>query len=236
MRSPAGAAAPTPPPEIMPEPAVLARWSRDDNVPRKQTLTSTPHFDGHQWRKYGQKRITNTNFPRCYYRCSYHRDRGCLATKQVQQRSHGDPPVYAVVYVNEHTCKTPAWEPEAAANPLLELSGLSTPRRQQQRQQLDERGVKEERERQALVSSLACVLGAHQCQPPPGSISVPDPQGGRKRDASASAHAPAVPVAGAPDLPGFDADEEGLDVMDYDVTGALCFSDSYGLSDGGLPF
>ena len=26
--------------------------------------TFAPHNDGHQWRKYGEKKINNTNFPR----------------------------------------------------------------------------------------------------------------------------------------------------------------------------
>ncbi|XP_062224677.1 transcription factor WRKY45-2-like [Phragmites australis] len=220
-----------PPPE-MPEPS--AGRNRGDSIPRKEKLTSSPHFDGHQWRKYGQKRITNTNFPRCYYKCIYHRERNCPVTKQVQQRSNGDPPMYAVTYVNEHTCDTPAWEPEAvvygATNPLLDLSSGLT-RQPDARALLDERGIKEEHERQVLVSSLACVLGG---QSPPGSSGggdvalVQEPQG-RTRDA------PAVSVAGAPELPPLDADD-GLDVMDYDVTGALCFGDSYGLPVHDLPF
>ncbi|TVU47244.1 EcWRKY-61 [Eragrostis curvula] len=68
--------------------------------------TFAPHNDGHQWRKYGEKKINNTNFPRYYYRCTYKDNMNCPATKQVQQKDHSDPPLYAVTYYNEHTCNS----------------------------------------------------------------------------------------------------------------------------------
>lgn len=77
---------------------------------RKQTswtvTTTVPHNDGHQWRKYGQKRINSSRFPRSYHKCAYHKDQGCLATKTVQQR-HGnhDPPKFEVTYNKHHICK-----------------------------------------------------------------------------------------------------------------------------------
>ncbi|WVZ68380.1 hypothetical protein U9M48_017326 [Paspalum notatum var. saurae] len=53
-----------PPPPEMPLAAVVPR-RRDDSIrPREQKMTSSPHYDGYQWRKYGQKRITRTQFPR----------------------------------------------------------------------------------------------------------------------------------------------------------------------------
>jgi hypothetical protein len=128
----------------------------------------------------------------------------------VQQRSHGDPPQYVVVYVNEHTCDTAAWEPEvvtaasppalaATTNPLLDLA--------------------REQERQALVSSLAIVLGAHS----PASSSTGVQQHGT------SAYSVVDPSSSGG---GGDVDAE-LDVMDYDVTGGLYFD---GLpEDGFLP-
>ncbi|PAN21733.1 hypothetical protein PAHAL_3G485500 [Panicum hallii] len=135
-----------------------ARW----NCPRERTVTASPHRDGYQWRKYGQKRIPETQFPRCYYRCTFHRERSCRATKQVQQCSVGDlcnPPLYGVMYFNQHTCDTMAGcEPEAAANPAMPagLSGAGLVARQGGSLSLglDERGVQEEHERQAFVSSL----------------------------------------------------------------------------------
>ncbi|RLN24273.1 putative WRKY transcription factor 4 [Panicum miliaceum] len=220
---------------------------RRDSIPREQKVTPSPHYDGYQWRKYGQKRITKTHYPRCYYRCSFHRERGCRATKQVQQCGGGDPPQYLVMYFNDHTCDTAAWEPEAAAASAamrLDMSGAGL---------LDERGVQEEHERQVLVSSLACVLGAqqqqfhHQSPPAPDAAgssaaaaavnvahqAAEPPQRARTRDA------PAPVVDAAAGMPRLDVDVVGLDVMDYDdVPGELCFGDSYGLPGGGdgMPF
>ncbi|KAK3147388.1 hypothetical protein QOZ80_3BG0281760 [Eleusine coracana subsp. coracana] len=68
--------------------------------------TFAPHNDGHQWRKYGEKKINNTNFPRYYYRCTYKDNMNCPATKQVQQKDHSDPPLYSVTYYNEHSCNS----------------------------------------------------------------------------------------------------------------------------------
>lgn len=63
-----------------------------------------PVEDGHQWRKYGQKKILHTDFPRNYYRCTHKHDQGCKATKQVQQIQE-DPPLYKTTYYGHHTCR-----------------------------------------------------------------------------------------------------------------------------------
>uniref|UniRef100_A0ACD5W4L0 Uncharacterized protein n=1 Tax=Avena sativa TaxID=4498 RepID=A0ACD5W4L0_AVESA len=201
-----------------------ARRTKDDGVPRK-AMTPSPYSDGYQWRKYGQKRIIRTSFPRCYYRCAYHRERGCRATKQVQeQHSNGDPRMYLVIYGHEHTCHhtspaAAAEEPEAARRSptdLLDFSAAGLPR-----QQLG--GVvqvsKEELEQQVLVSSLASVLQGSQCYSGDGSPEGSSSQG-RLGDA------PAVSV---------DTSTE-LDVMDYyDVTDTLFFGASSSLDDDMLP-
>ncbi|XP_057495268.1 probable WRKY transcription factor 30 [Actinidia eriantha] len=59
--------------------------------------------DGFSWRKYGQKDIVGANFPRSYYRCTYHRAQGCMATKQVQN-SDEDPSILKITYKGRHTC------------------------------------------------------------------------------------------------------------------------------------
>ncbi|KAL6905746.1 hypothetical protein ACP4OV_003347 [Aristida adscensionis] len=70
------------------------------------TDTYAPYDDGHQWRKYGEKKLSNSNFPRFYYRCTYKNDMKCPATKQVQQKDTSDPPLFSVTYFNHHTCST----------------------------------------------------------------------------------------------------------------------------------
>lgn len=61
--------------------------------------------DGCAWRKYGQKTILNSDYPRCYFRCTHKHD-GCKALKQVQ-RVQGEDQVelYQTTYFNHHTCK-----------------------------------------------------------------------------------------------------------------------------------
>ncbi|TVU50620.1 EcWRKY-5 [Eragrostis curvula] len=70
------------------------------------TDTYAPYNDGHQWRKYGEKKLSNSNFPRFYYRCTYKNEMKCAATKQVQQKDTSDPPLFSVTYFNQHTCST----------------------------------------------------------------------------------------------------------------------------------
>ncbi|CAI9091890.1 OLC1v1026998C1 [Oldenlandia corymbosa var. corymbosa] len=60
--------------------------------------------DEYAWRKYGQKEILNTDFPRCYFRCTHKTDQLCKATKQVQKISD-DPPQYQITYFGRHTCQ-----------------------------------------------------------------------------------------------------------------------------------
>ncbi|KAJ3678736.1 hypothetical protein LUZ60_002539 [Juncus effusus] len=51
------------------------------------------------WRKYGQKPIKGSPYPRGYYRCSS--SKGCLARKQVE-RSRTDPNMLVITYTSEH--------------------------------------------------------------------------------------------------------------------------------------
>ncbi|GJM92730.1 hypothetical protein PR202_ga09224 [Eleusine coracana subsp. coracana] len=41
---------------------------------------------------------------KCYYRCTYHQDHVCPATKHVEQSNSQDPPLFRVIYTNDHTC------------------------------------------------------------------------------------------------------------------------------------
>ncbi|KAF3321856.1 WRKY transcription factor 64 [Carex littledalei] len=71
-----------------------------------EIITSHPDYDGYQWRKYGEKKINNNQFPRCYYRCTYYREYNCKARKQVQQQDYSDPPMYNVTHFYDHVCKS----------------------------------------------------------------------------------------------------------------------------------
>ncbi|XP_051151525.1 WRKY transcription factor 22-like [Andrographis paniculata] len=56
------------------------------------------------WRKYGQKPIKGSPYPRSYYRCSS--SKGCLARKQVEQ-SCTDPGMFILTYTGDHSHTQP---------------------------------------------------------------------------------------------------------------------------------
>ncbi|KAK6154789.1 hypothetical protein DH2020_009037 [Rehmannia glutinosa] len=60
---------------------------------------SSPPSDSWAWRKYGQKPIKGSPYPRGYYKCSS--SKGCPARKQVE-RSKLDPNTLVVTYSCEH--------------------------------------------------------------------------------------------------------------------------------------
>ncbi|CAH2058595.1 unnamed protein product [Thlaspi arvense] len=59
--------------------------------------------DRYAWRKYGQKEILNSKFPRSYFRCTHKPTQGCKATKQVQKQEQ-DPEMFQITYIGHHTC------------------------------------------------------------------------------------------------------------------------------------
>ncbi|XP_020192752.4 uncharacterized protein [Aegilops tauschii subsp. strangulata] len=67
--------------------------------------TELPPDDGYTWRKYGQKDILGSRFPRSYYRCTHKNYYGCDAKKKVQ-RLDDDPFMYEVTYCGSHSCLT----------------------------------------------------------------------------------------------------------------------------------
>ncbi|XP_076897186.1 WRKY transcription factor 22-like [Bidens hawaiensis] len=56
------------------------------------------------WRKYGQKPIKGSPYPRGYYRCST--SKGCLARKQVE-RNRSDPDMFIITYTGDHSHPVP---------------------------------------------------------------------------------------------------------------------------------
>ncbi|KAK3139186.1 hypothetical protein QOZ80_5AG0379180 [Eleusine coracana subsp. coracana] len=90
-------------------------------------LTTVPYDDGYEWRKYGEKRINGTQFTRSYFRCTYKDDKGCQATKYIQQKDNSYPPVFQVTYNNDHTCNCTTASAAKKNNNLLSFASSDPP-------------------------------------------------------------------------------------------------------------
>ncbi|KAF5738405.1 WRKY transcription factor 55 [Tripterygium wilfordii] len=75
--------------------------------------TDLPPEDGYTWRKYGQKEILGSRFPRGYYRCTHQKMYQCPAKRQVQRLDH-DPYTFQVTYRGNHTCHMSSTAPSIA--------------------------------------------------------------------------------------------------------------------------
>ncbi|XP_055824823.1 WRKY transcription factor 71-like [Solanum dulcamara] len=82
--------------------------------------------DGYRWRKYGQKAVKNSPFPRSYYRCTSQK---CSVKKRVE-RSYEDPSIVITTYEGQHNHHCPATLRGNAAAALLSPSFLSSSQQQ----------------------------------------------------------------------------------------------------------
>ncbi|CAN1150121.1 Probable WRKY transcription factor 65 [Linum perenne] len=85
-----------------------------------------PPADSWAWRKYGQKPIKGSPYPRGYYRCSS--SKGCPARKQVE-RSRVDPTMLVITYSCDHNHP---WPPPSRihhhhSKPAASSSSAATP-------------------------------------------------------------------------------------------------------------
>jgi hypothetical protein len=62
-----------------------------------------PADDGYNWRKYGQKHVKGSEFPRSYYKCTHP---NCPVKKKVERSLAGH--VTAIIYKGEHNHQRPS--------------------------------------------------------------------------------------------------------------------------------
>lgn len=65
-------------------------------------VVDKPADDGYNWRKYGQKPIKGSEYPRSYYKCTH---LNCPVKKKVERSSDGQ--VTQIIYKNEHNHEKP---------------------------------------------------------------------------------------------------------------------------------
>ncbi|KAE8724659.1 putative WRKY transcription factor 48 [Hibiscus syriacus] len=101
------------------------------------TKSEVDHLDdGYRWRKYGQKAVKNSPFPRSYYRCT---SAGCGVKKRVE-RTYEDPTIVVTTYEGKHTHMYPA-TPRGTIGIGLDPSGFSVPQPQYLHQQQQQQQV-----------------------------------------------------------------------------------------------
>ncbi|KAL5561039.1 hypothetical protein UlMin_030786 [Ulmus minor] len=95
---------------------------KKQRVPRFAFMTKSEvdHLeDGYRWRKYGQKAVKNSPYPRSYYRCT---SASCNVKKRVE-RSYSDPSIVVTTYEGQHTHPSPLIPRPSHAAAAVELSG-----------------------------------------------------------------------------------------------------------------
>ncbi|XP_057482264.1 probable WRKY transcription factor 4 [Actinidia eriantha] len=93
-------------PPSMPEPSIVEE-SSDLSHPDQRSQPSSlvvdkPADDGYNWRKYGQKQVKGSEFPRSYYKCTHP---NCPVKKKVERSLDGQ--ITEIIYKGQHNHQPP---------------------------------------------------------------------------------------------------------------------------------
>ncbi|KAF8408151.1 hypothetical protein HHK36_007293 [Tetracentron sinense] len=77
--------------------------SHSDHISQPSSLAvDKPANDGYNWRKYGQKQVKGSEYPRSYYKCTY---LNCPVKKKVERSLNGE--VTEIIYKGQHNHQPP---------------------------------------------------------------------------------------------------------------------------------
>lgn len=99
--------------------------SHSDQRYQPSTFTvDNPAADGYNWRKYGQKQVKGSEFPRSYYKCTHP---NCPVKKKVERSLEGQ--VTEIIYKGQHNHQPPQTNKRAkdTGNPNGNSSSLGNP-------------------------------------------------------------------------------------------------------------
>nr|AFS64073.1 WRKY transcription factor 8 [Tamarix hispida] len=93
----------TMPSEPEPEPEIKEPPSYSETQqPPSVIVLDKPAVDGYNWRKYGQKQVKGSEFPRSYYKCTHP---GCPVKKKVERSLDGQ--ITEIIYKGQHNHPPP---------------------------------------------------------------------------------------------------------------------------------
>lgn len=91
---------------VISEPESSAMESSEVSQPERKvvplSVADKPANDGYNWRKYGQKQVKASEYPRSYYRCTHP---NCRVTKKVERNLEGK--ITEIIYKGQHDHELP---------------------------------------------------------------------------------------------------------------------------------
>ncbi|KAJ3673022.1 hypothetical protein LUZ60_006396 [Juncus effusus] len=81
---------------------ILPQESLTDPVHHAPTQPDKPSEDGYNWRKYGQKLVKGSEFPRSYYKCTH---ASCPVKKKIERSVEGH--ITEIIYKGQHNHQKP---------------------------------------------------------------------------------------------------------------------------------